>query len=197
MTYRKDIQILRGVAVLVVVLFHLDVPGFASGFLGVDVFFVVSGFLMAQLYTPGNVREFLLKRARRLLPAYVATILATLAAAALIVTPMDFKELVNQAAASALFVPNMHFSLGDSYFDKAEFKPLLHLWSLGVEIQFYLLVPLLAWLFVRARLLLPVLIVGSAVACFLVLSSQPKSAFFLLVFRLWEFLIGFAVARWA
>ncbi|HJY38221.1 MAG TPA: acyltransferase, partial [Steroidobacteraceae bacterium] len=77
MEYRKDIQILRGVAVLLVVFFHFEIAGFTSGFLGVDVFFVISGYLMAKLYDPSRKRDFFVKRARRLLPAYFAVVAVT------------------------------------------------------------------------------------------------------------------------
>lgn len=194
--YRKDIQVLRGVAVLLVVLFHLDVVGFRSGFLGVDVFFVISGYLMAVMYDPRKKGDFFLKRAKRLLPAYFTTVVLTLVAGVFIVAPNDFGQLATQSVFSLFFSSNIGFWVENSYFDKASFKPLLHLWSLGVEIQFYLLVPFLFWLFCRSRVIMPAVIVISALMCFLLVGVSPKTPFFLLPFRIWEFLIGFGVARY-
>ena len=127
MEYRKDIQILRGIAVLLVVFFHLEVTGFYSGFLGVDVFFVISGYLMAVMYNPLNKSEFFVKRAKRLLPAYFAVVVATLLIAIAITKPVDYIQVSNEAMFAAFFASNIGFWLENSYFDKAAFKPLLHL----------------------------------------------------------------------
>lgn len=194
MEYRKDIQILRGFAIGFVLLFHLEVPWAGSGFLGVDVFFVISGFLMACLYEPGAMASFFARRARRILPAYFATILVTLAAAALLTLPPDLAHVADQAVYATLLVPNVGFWMANSYFAKDVFTPLLHLWSLGVEIQFYVLVPLVALFARRFRLFLPLVILLSLAACFLAVGVSPKTAFFMLPFRLWEFLLGFVVA---
>lgn len=194
MRHRNDIQILRGLAVILVVFFHLEVPGFSSGFLGVDVFFVISGYLMAVMYDPLKKQEFFAKRARRLLPAYFSTVLLTLLVAIFITTPNDFWQVSNQALFAAIFAPNIGYWLDNSYFDKASFKPLLHLWSLGVEIQFYLLIPMFYWIFRRQRSGFSLLYLSSVVLCFLVVGISPKTAFFWLPLRLWEFLTGFGIA---
>ncbi|WP_371767836.1 acyltransferase family protein [Massilia sp.] len=196
MNYRKDIQLLRGIAVLLVVLFHLEIPGFKSGFLGVDVFFVISGYLMAVMYDPTNKIGFFKKRARRLIPAYFVTVVATVLVAAYITSPIDFSQVTRQASFSALFLSNIGFWTENSYFDKSSLKPLLHLWSLGVEIQFYLLVPLIFLVCRKLRWSFPVLLLGSAGLCFLAVSKSPITAFYLLPFRMWEFLIGLGIATY-
>lgn len=193
--FRKDVQILRGVAVLMVVLFHLDLVGFKSGFLGVDIFFVISGYLMAVMYDPTKKYDFFIKRIKRLLPAYFAIILLTLFAAMLITTPDEYSQVSNQSIFAAFFMSNFGFWAENSYFDKSAFKPLLHLWSLGVEIQFYLIVPILYGLFRRLKWSIWAVLFLSLFACFLVVGTSPKTAFFWLPFRLWEFLVGFFVAK--
>ncbi len=195
MQHRQDIQIMRGVAVLLVVLFHLNTPGLASGFLGVDVFFVISGFLMALLYQRGRVMDFYRRRAARLLPAYFFVVASTILASAWLTLPPEHAQVVEQGLFSAAFSSNIGFFNQNSYFSKAEFNPLLHLWSLGVEFQFYLLVPLLAWLHARSRFALPVLFVGSLLGCLALVAVSPKTAFFLMPFRIWQFLLGAAVAH--
>lgn len=195
MVYRKDIQILRGLAVVFVVLFHLSLPGFNSGFLGVDVFFVISGFLMAVLYWEGEALSFYARRAKRLLPAYFATILITLIAASLIVLPIEQRQVAEQSLFATVFSSNLGFWQKSSYFEKDEFAPLLHLWSLGVEIQFYLIVPLLAFVDRKIRYSLALLLVGSFAACLVMTSIHAKTSFFMMPFRIWEFLAGYVIAR--
>lgn len=195
MVYRRDIQILRGIAILFVLLFHLRAPGAGSGFLGVDVFFVISGFLMSCLYTPHGVGQYFARRARRILPAYFLTILATVAVAVIVTAPPDLANVTTQALYSALLAPNLGFWDANSYFSNDSFTPLLHLWSVGVEVQFYVLVPLIG-LFARRHRLLLLAILVSLTICFLAVGVSPKTAFFMLPFRLWEFLLGFTAAAW-
>ncbi len=194
--FRHDIQIIRGISIVLVVLYHLGFRGTQNGFLGVDVFFVISGFLMATLYEPGSAKGFFIKRARRILPAYFVTIALTLIAAAILVGTSDLSQVVTQSIFASAMLSNIGFWTENSYFDKSAFKPLLHLWSLGVEIQFYAIVPLLYFIFRKFRLSLFVFLFISSIACFLVAGISPKTAFFWMPFRLWEFLIGFAVATY-
>lgn len=196
MTFRNDIQMLRGLSVLFVVLFHLEVGGFSSGFLGVDVFFVISGFLMAKLYNSQDMVEFFKKRARRLLPAYFAVIFLTVFASLLMIVPSDFLQVQKQAFYALGFSSNFGFWSQNSYFAKGDFNPLLHLWSLGVELQFYLLVPLIYWLTNKSKSYFYLLMLLSAMTCFLVAGVSPKTSFFLTPFRLWEFLIGYGIAKY-
>lgn len=194
MEFRSDIQILRGLAVAFVVLFHLETAGLSSGFLGVDVFFVVSGFLMAILYKAGQAKIFFERRAKRLIPAYFATVIFTVLASLFIVLPSELGQVINQSLYSIFFANNFGFWMQNSYFSKSDFNPLLHLWSLGVEIQFYLIVPLLAWFFKRSKIFLPLAILGSFAACIFIVGISPKTSFFMMPLRVWEFLIGFATA---
>lgn len=196
MKYRFDIQILRGIAVLLVVLFHLGIESIASGFLGVDVFFVISGFLMAVLYKNGSAIDFLVRRAKRLLPAYYVVILCTLIISFLVNTPNESNQVVTQAIYSSTFMANIGFWLQNSYFSKSDYNPLLHLWSLGVEIQFYLLVPLLAYTFQKIRFSLIFSLLASITLCFAVLSISPKTSFFMMPLRVWEFLLGYGCAKY-
>jgi peptidoglycan/LPS O-acetylase OafA/YrhL len=194
MKHRGDIQILRGLAVILVVLFHLGIAGFESGLLGVDIFFVISGFLMASIYQEDATLQFYQRRAGRLLPAYFFTILVTIVASSLVTVPVDDYQVVEQSLFASIFASNIGFWLQNSYFDKAAFKPLLHLWSLSVEIQFYLVVPALFAIGRKRPWILPLLLAFSLLSCFLVTTVSPKTSFFLTPFRIWEFLIGWLVA---
>lgn len=196
MQFRNDIQILRGIAVTLVVLFHLEIAQLASGFLGVDIFFVISGFLMAVLYKKGNVQEFFRRRAKRLLPSYFVVVIATLSTSIAFLLPSELMQVEKQSFYSIFFANNLSFWTLNTYFDKSNFKPLLHLWSLGVEIQFYLFVPLLVWLFSKNRWLIVITTLVSFGLCIYEVGISPKTSFFMMPLRLWEFLIGFMVAKY-
>ncbi|MEO7492089.1 MAG: acyltransferase, partial [Sphingomicrobium sp.] len=177
--------------------YHFGVRGAANGFMGVDIFFVVSGFLMQKLYRPeqGAV-DFWTRRARRLLPAYFTTLAATLSVGAVILLPDAFAQLRDQTAVAAVFGSNIGFWWAESYFQPKQFAPLLHLWSLGVELQYYLIVPLLVRILARFPRLLALLIIPLFLFCLAVVTVSPKTAFFMLPPRLWEFLLGAIVASW-
>ena len=193
--YRQDIQILRGVSILLVVFYHLRIPGFKNGFVGVDVFFVISGYLMAQLYYPDRKFDFFIRRAKRLLPAYLSTIFLTILIGFLTLIPSDFKQLLDQTKASLFLIPNLYFWSQDSYFTGTQFNPLLNLWSLGVEFQFYLIVPVIASILIKSKKSFLFICSISIISCFAVLTISPKTSFFLLPLRLWEFLIGYLVFK--
>jgi peptidoglycan/LPS O-acetylase OafA/YrhL len=189
---RIDIQILRALSVIMVVGYHLRIPGFQNGFLGVDIFFIISGYLMAQTYKKSKPSEFYLRRARRLLPAYFFTIFITVIISAIVTVSSDFNQVLEQAKSATLIIPNFFFWSQDSYFSSRNFNPLLNLWSLGIEIQFYLFVPFINWLS-KKRYALGTLCLFTFASCLAVLTISPKTAFFLTPFRFWEFLAGYIV----
>jgi peptidoglycan/LPS O-acetylase OafA/YrhL len=196
--FRPDIQILRGWAILSVFVYHLLPAWMPGGFLGVDLFFVLSGFLMAAIYdptAPHGARSFFFSRIRRILPAYYAVLLLIVVVAALRVLPHEFAEVRGHAIYSAFLIPNIGYWLDGSYFANAAFRPGLHLWSLGVEFQFYVLVPLIVWLHNRYPRLLMAIALASFVACLAIVATRPRYAFYLLPFRLWEFFLGFYAFR--
>ena len=188
--YRKDIQVLRGIAIILVLGYHLRIPGFENGFFGVDIFFVISGFLMARIYTSGEISTFYMRRARRLLPAYFLTILITIVISFLLAVPSDLRQVVDQAKYSVALIPNLFFWSQDSYFLTSTHSPLLHLWSLGVEFQFYLVFPVLFYLYEKNRRVVYSIFAISLVSCLVMVSLSPKTSFFLLPFRIWEFMLG-------
>lgn len=196
MQYRKDIQILRGVSVLLVVLYHLEIGAFNSGFLGVDVFFVISGYLMSALYNPNKKLEFFVKRSKRLLPAYYFVTFATVIVAAFLTNPNEYDSVIKQSLFAVFLSSNIGYWFENSYFSKEAFNPLLHLWSLGVEIHFYLMLPLFYWVFAKFKSALPILLLISLILCFYVVGISSKTSFFMMPLRLWEFLIGFGVGMY-
>jgi peptidoglycan/LPS O-acetylase OafA/YrhL len=203
--YRADIDGLRAIAVLLVVGFHafpLNVPG---GFIGVDVFFVISGYLITGLILQGlaagkfSVLEFYTRRARRILPALCVVLAATLAVGWLIIFPTPYKRLGLDGLAGALFFPNLLYWSGTGYFDAvAASKPLLHLWSLGVEEQFYLLWPALLIALARWKMRATTVLCLISAASFLYSSvtvfHHPVEAFYSPVSRLWELGVGGVLA---
>lgn len=207
-TYRADIDGLRAVAVLAVVVHHLAPELVPGGYVGVDVFFVISGFLITKIIAQEAAQgrfsfaSFYARRARRILPALLAVLLATLAAGWLILLPTDFQGTLRAAAAAALSGSNLLFwRERANYFGALEERhsPLLHTWSLGVEEQFYLVFPLLlvAWLRLprRRRMVLLAAAAGASLALASVLVGHfPNEVFYLLPFRAWELLAGAALA---
>jgi peptidoglycan/LPS O-acetylase OafA/YrhL len=147
--FRSDIDGLRAIAILLVVAFHAGIPGFAGGFIGVDVFFVISGFLITrnllrEIEATGRIDllTFWAKRIRRLLPALALTVLSTLLLAFLIQSPIEWANTIKQGSASILYVSNMYFAYSMGYFDEGvTTSPFLHTWSLSVEEQFYVFWP--------------------------------------------------------
>lgn len=200
--YRPEIDGLRAIAVAAVILFHAGLPGLGGGFVGVDVFFVISGFLITAIIrrdvTAGrfSVARFYERRVRRILPALFVVMAACIPPALLVLSPDDLKDFAQSLAAVSLCGSNVLFWGESGYFDtQAELKPLLHTWSLAVEEQFYIAYPplvLLASRFGLAGLLaaLVVLAAGSLAVSVHEVAAFPSAAFYLLPSRAWELAVG-------
>ncbi|MGQ0458018.1 MAG: acyltransferase family protein [Hyphomicrobium sp.] len=206
LTHRPEIDGLRAIAVLSVVFYHFSIPGFGGGFVGVDVFFAISGFLIGgllwrELTTSGtlSLTNFFARRMRRLAPAYFVMAFVTLVVSYLILMPFDFREFGKELIASTAYLSNVHFFRESGYFDTdAESKILLHTWSLSVEEQFYIFLPLLL-LFIRRNrnaliAVLAALFATSLALCIVGTSVSHTAAFFLFPFRAWELLGGVLLA---
>lgn len=206
-TYRHEIDGLRALAVLPVILFHAGFSQFSGGYVGVDVFFVISGYLITGLIVDEMKRgdfslvSFYERRARRILPALFVVLLASTAMAWLWMLPVYMKEFSQSLMAVSAFVSNIFFWRVSGYFDTTtELKPLFHTWSLAVEEQFYLFFPILLialWRF-APRSITTVLWVSAAVslACAQwAVTHAPVANFYLLPSRGWELLIGALVAQ--
>lgn len=205
--YRPDIDGLRAIAVLSVVGFHAFPYWIPGGFIGVDVFFVISGFLISTIIYKGleagtfSFADFYARRIRRIFPALVLVLLASLCFGWFALLADEYTQLGKHVAAGAGFVANLVFWSEAGYFDSsAETKPLLHLWSLGIEEQFYILWPLLLWLGWKCKLNLGLITVALAAASFALnvhgLQADPVATFFSPQTRFWELLCGGLLA-WA
>ena len=206
MEYRRDIDGLRAVAVVPVILFHAGFQTFSGGFIGVDVFFVISGYLItSNILSEKSAGTFSLltfyeRRARRILPALFLVMLACLPFAWLWLLPQDLKSFSQSFVAVSIFASNFLFWRTSGYFDaSAELKPLLHTWSLGVEEQFYILFPLLlmfTWRFGKRWIfaMLALTAVVSFAFSQIIVVKDEMFAFFMLPTRAWELLFGGLIA---
>lgn len=203
--YRPDIDGLRAVAVLAVVGYHAFPSFFLGGFIGVDVFFVISGFLITRIIQGGldagrfSVWDFYDRRIRRIFPALIVVLASVLVAGSMLLMPTEFKELGLHVVGGAGFFSNLLLWSETGYFDTAaETKPLLHLWSLGIEEQFYLLWPLVLWAVHKlkippARAIVVLGIASFGFSLYALKTSQP-AAFFSPQTRAWELLAGALLA---
>lgn len=199
MKFRTDIQALRGLAVLLVVLQHARADFIGAGFLGVDIFFVISGYLITGMVgravERGDFRfsEFYFRRAKRLLPAAYVTFAFTTIGAWFLLDAIEWRDYTQQLAGAVTFTGNVVLLHQTGYFSgEAALKPLLHVWSLAVEEQYYLLLPA-ALVLVPRRMWFAgngLVLLGSLVLCIYLAFSNPDAAFYLLPARAWELAIG-------
>lgn len=204
--YRPDIDGLRAIAVLSVLFFHTEVPGFTGGFVGVDIFFVISGFLITSILlneiNEGNysISRFYERRIRRIFPALFPVIIFTIIVGAVLFTPDGYKKLSETTLSTTLFYSNYLFANQSGYFDAPSIeKPLLHTWSLALEEQFYIFFPLLLVFINRFKKnryipwLLLIFCISLAASIYGV-AYYPSKTFYLLYTRAWELLAGSIVA---
>jgi peptidoglycan/LPS O-acetylase OafA/YrhL len=202
--FRSDINGLRAWAVVAVILYHFGVPGFNGGFVGVDSFFVISGFLMTGIVVKGlergdfSIIRFYTARARRIVPALLGLCAVLLALGWFVLLPPDYKLLGSHSVYAVSFLSNIEFWQEAGYFDVSSHeKWLLHTWSLSVEWQFYLILPLVLWAAWRIKpgrtaqtWTVAIALAASLAASIVVTSTQPSAAFYLLHTRAWEMLGG-------
>lgn len=207
MSYRADIDGLRAIAVLLVLIFHFDLLGVGkAGFIGVDVFFVISGFLITSIIMKElengqfHFGQFLYRRIRRLYPALLVTLGLSMVAGYWLFLPDRFEELAREIVYSLLYVVNFHFWQNVSYFGlQAGEVPLLHMWSLAVEEQFYIVFPLVMillhrWFLRHLLVIVAVVTVIGFAGGFYATGWKPVAAFYLLPTRAWELLAGAVLA---
>lgn len=204
LAYRADIDGLRAIAVLAVFLFHAD-AGLGGGYIGVDVFFVISGYLIGQILVRegrlgmGGLWRFWWRRLRRIAPALIVVCAAVFAAGTYLMMPTELKAYGTSERAALGYFSNFLFAGQADYFDAPSLsKPLLHTWSLSLEAQFYLLVPLVfyitgAWPRLRLAILVACLLASLAASVYAV-RHQPVQAFYMPCTRVWEFLVGCVLA---
>lgn len=203
MQFRYDINGLRAIAVLAVVIFHFNPQWLPGGFAGVDVFFVISGFLMTSIIFGGveknifKLFKFYNARANRIIPVLAAMSAVLLVFGWFYLTPIDYRDLGRQVEKSSLFISNLLFAKGGGYFDTAEHtKWLLHTWSLSVEWQFYIFFPIFIVIlkqylsFKNLKRVVIGLFLASFIYCIYTTYKDSKTAYFLLTSRAWEMLLG-------
>jgi peptidoglycan/LPS O-acetylase OafA/YrhL len=204
--YRPDVDGLRAIAVLLVMNYHAFPEAIPGGFIGVDIFFVISGFLITGIiareldFKRFSLVAFYVRRIRRIFPALIVVLCAALVLGSLWMLPAAYAQLGSDVFASAAFFANIALLLQSGYFDIASAKkPLLHLWSLGIEEQFYLFWPLLLMLAVRLRLSIvavaSILGIGSFLLNLALIGSDPIATFYLPFTRAFELLAGAVLAR--
>lgn len=203
--YRPDVDGLRAIAILAVLLFHIDSSILPSGFIGVDIFFVISGYLITSIIlgevqaNTFSLKKFYERRILRLLPALLLVLFFVSAFSYFFFLPNEFKNLGRHIFSGAIFISNFTLSGESGYFDSAaEFKPLMHLWSLAIEEQYYLIFPLVLLVFFKISrnvfLLILIALLLSFFCNLLAIEADPSGSFFMPQFRFWEILAGSLVA---
>lgn len=204
LSYRKDIDGLRAVAILAVMLSHLNVAGFAGGFVGVDIFFVISGFLITNIILNKpkefSVSKFYERRIRRIFPALFIVIIFVMITGAFVSNFRAFKELGQSVVAATFFSSNILFWYKGGYFAASSLeKPLLHTWSLAVEEQFYLFFPILLIAinrFLNGKYLRVLLGLGfiSLIGSIWGVYAHPEATYYFTPTRMWELIVGSIIA---
>lgn len=202
MIYRKEIDGLRALAVIPVILYHAGFNWFSGGYIGVDIFFVISGYLITYIIISElknntfSIANFYERRAKRILPALFLLMLSLLPISFFIMTPYEIRQLLDEILYTTFFTSNFLFFSEAGYFEgPSELKILLHTWSLAIEEQFYILFPLflmLTWKKNRKYIipLLKIVFILSLICCFYLYFRNPDANFFLLPSRGWELLSG-------
>lgn len=201
-SFRSDINGLRAIAVLSVVFYHADFPIFKGGWLGVDIFFVISGYLISNIIiselneSKFSFRNFFLRRIKRILPALFFTIGLSLPFAFWLLTPKALHEYLNSVAASLFFYANYYFMNLEFYIaESTKIMPFLHTWSLAIEEQYYILFPIFAYLIYRylKNYFAILIILISILSISLTILSEEVNKFYQLQFRVWELLLGVVI----
>lgn len=192
---RFDLDLLRALAVIAVLFYHFKLY-FPAGFIGVDIFFVLSGYLMAEAFkSTDSIFSFYERRFRRILPAMFFVLIIFYVASPILFLPFETKIFSDSVLGSVLLSPNIAFWRDNDYFSELAFTPFLHYWSLGVELQYYIVFPFMVLLLRRKIILIAVLLFVSLIVSVWMSSHSSKTAFFMLPTRIWEFLSGY-VAWW-
>ena len=206
MKYRREIDGLRALAIIPVILFHAGFQSFSGGYVGVDIFFVISGYLITTILASElrdgtySIVGFYERRARRILPALFAMLAISLPFAYALLNPADLRAFAKSLLGAVVFMANITAYLQSGYFDAAsDIKPLMHLWSLAIEEQYYVFFPLLLaflWRFGKPKVLALVLVITllSLLVAELKLNRKPEIAFFYLHSRAWELGVGALLA---
>ena len=198
-SFRQDINGLRAIAVLSVVFYHADLELFRGGWLGVDIFFVISGFLISNIIISElnenkfSFKAFYLRRIKRILPALFSTLVLTIPFAYVLLTPKAMEEYIESMIASIFFYANYHFMNLDFYIaESTKLMPLLHTWSLAIEEQFYLLFPLFTVLIYKYFKKYFTLFIVLITFCSIYINTLPQGSekFYKLEYRIWELLLG-------
>jgi peptidoglycan/LPS O-acetylase OafA/YrhL len=203
---RMDIQGLRALAILPVVLYHAKKSWMPGGFVGVDIFFVISGYLITRILLREielgrfSIFNFYERRIKRIFPALTLVLLLTIIMGVWLLPPEDLSKLGKSSIATMVFASNLYFFKTTNYFaDSADLQPLLHTWSLSVEEQFYILFPVILWMAYRRihrwlKFALWGIAVLSLLLCVWTLNRYPEAAFYLPMMRAYELLVGSILA---
>lgn len=198
-SFRQDINGLRAVSVLAVVFYHAEIRFFEGGWLGVDIFFVISGYLISNIIiselNEGNFsfKNFYIRRVKRILPALFSTLFLTIPFAYFLLPPKAMEEFIDSMFSSIFFIANYHFMNLDFYVaESTKFMPLLHTWSLAIEEQYYLLFPLFAFIVYKyfKKYFTFFIIFTTLCSLYLNIVSESVDKFYKLEFRIWELLFG-------